>query len=1094
MPKRNRSARPKEKRRSSAGYSSEQIANRVAVAKRGGWTPLVLDHCDVKGHDLRRLLQEPGVERLQILYLSSNHLSSLPPEFGYLTALREIYLKNNQLTTLPPELGNLTALTSFSLGGNQLASLPPEFGNLTALTELNLQGNQLTSLPPELGNLTALTVLHLYDNKLASLPLAFGNLTALGVLQLDNNRLTSLPPEVGNLTALTVLQLGGNQLTSLPHEFGNLTALTVLSIRHNQLTSLPAEIGDLTALTELYLQVNQLTSLPPEFGNLTALTRLDISENQLASLPPAFGNLTALTKLYLQRNQLTALPVAIGQLAKLTRLQVSENPLPAELLRLEGEGKGKLFDYLRLLAAKQSEVRPFNEAKLLLIGPGEVGKTWLLQALQGNIPGPTESTKGIEIAREPLDIPHPEGGDRVIHFNCWDFAGQDHYQITQQIFFSPKAVYLLVWKPRTGPEPDLLERIERIKLSAGRTAKVFIVSTHADGPIPAIIGHEAIREQFGDIIGGFFAVDSAAGPNGTGIASLLSAIAAAAANLEGMDTPYPRDWHAARRAVCDTQETNLPFGRFQKICAHIGMTSSAAESLAAIMDEQGHAVYFSDAATDGQAGVSATENLVVLDPEWLAKAVAKVLEDKDTLEHSGVLQHERLPIIWADLKHSAGSTESCLFGFLLWLMWKFDIAYRLDDGRSLVPELIQRNRPDDLPWNPTLPSNERQATIICRIPQTPPPGLIPVLTAAAHPMRRASLPASEQIDPWDRNWRNGFFLDTPRRGTAFVELVDRELRLTARGTYPAFLLKPLRETLEKISKDRWPNLQIDTRIPCCGHVGDKPCMGSFRLSIIEGRRGETVLCETCNRNDIQVDHLLGGYDLREQRIMDLLRTISGNQQEALAVALHLYREILNPARPDLLRAPCMVSILPDEADSWNLLGKATHQHYRVTCWCEHPDGPHPGAMMYGGEPPDYRLNMPKEWLIRAAPYVSWLTMLAKTFVPMAGKVAEVGMGDDFGKDMGKHIALMAGLAGALPAGKLETGRRDEFETGSIYGHRPEIVALRHIHDALLAHVPEAKRWGALRPVQTKAHGLLWLCKQHADIQEPPVQQIPAEKP
>ena len=129
-----------------------------------------------------------------------------------------------------------------------------------------------------------------------------------------------------------------------------------------------------------------------------------------------------------------------------------------------------------------------------------------------------------------------------------------------------------------------------------------------------------------------------------------------------------------------------------------------------------------------------------------------------------------------------------------------------------------------------------------------------------------------------------------------------------------------------------------------------------------------------------------------------------------------------------------------------------------------------------------------DWVVKAAPYVSWFTMLAKTFVPVVGKVVEVGMGDMLDKTLKQHIELMGDLANALPAGKLELDPRDELETGSIHGQRPEIVALRHIHNVLLKHVPNGE-WGDLRPVWTRAHGLLWLCAKHAAIQDPPVQRI-----
>ncbi len=153
----------------------------------------------------------------------------------------------------------------------------------------------------------------------------------------------------------------------------------------------------------------------------------------------------------------------------------------------------------------------------------------------------------------------------------------------------------------------------------------------------------------------------------------------------------------------------------------------------------------------------------------------------------------------------------------------------------------------------------------------------------------------------------------------------------------------------------------------------------------------------------------------------------------MALALRMYHDFHGPRAAELARAPCMISILPDEGGKWDLLGKVTEQFYRVTCWCEHPDGPHPGATIFSNTPPDYQLKTPKDWVVKAAPYVSWFTMLAKTFVPVAGKVVEVGMGDMLDKTLKQHIELMGDLAKALPAGKLELDPRDELETGSIHG-------------------------------------------------------------
>jgi len=845
----------------------------------------------------------------------------------------------------------------------------------------------------------------------------------------------------------------------------------------NQITTLPPEIGQLAALTHLHIEANRLTRLPPEIGQLTALTGLDLSDNELATLPPEIGGLTALGELFLEGNQLTTLPSEIAQLTALRELFLHDNPLPGELRVLtDKDPNGQaLLAYLRETAAAGARARRFDEAKLLLVGSGEVGKTWLLQALQGKVPKDVGSTKGMEIARVPLDLPHPEQPKRTLHLNCWDFGGQEHYQVTHQIFFSAKAVYLLVWKPRPALDADLVARLERIELSAGRTARVLIVSTHADGKVPAVLGQDALRERFGDLIWGFYETDSARGPKGKGIAKLRQAIAEAAAQMEGMEVEFPPTWHAARKTVLAKKAKTMELEEFAGVCTGAGLAAGAVTGLAAVMEVQGRAVFFEKAAADPAAGLDGG-NLVVLDPEWLAKAVGFVIEDAETIAAQGVLKHSRLKKIWTkDPKRDCPGYAPKLRGYLLWLMWEFDLAYRQDARTSLIPQHIARNRPDDLLWTPVVPAAGRQAELICRMPHDPPVGLIPALTAAVHSLRRMRQPGEDKLD---RSWRDGFFLDTELRGAAYVELPDRELRLVVRNEYPANLLGMVLRTLEGVVQQRWPRLELDLRVPCIGTKKGKPCKGSHRKTGLEARRGQRIYCEECGQADVEVNKMLDGFDAHEAEVLARLAELGENQRELLAAA-HAMLTATDPDNKERERAPGMFTILPDK-------GKCFHDAVRVTCWCEHPDGPHPAAPIGSGEPPDYVLKMPKEWVQKAAPYISWAAVLMKAFAPLAGDLA-VALGTAGGMDIKDAVTLMKGAVAALPGGKLEEGRRTDL-AGEVRW-RPESAALRHIHDALLEKIEPARRWGDLRPVRTKSGQVLWLCARHAAVQQPPEQKL-----
>lgn len=971
------------------------------------------------------------------------------------------------------EIENKTAL--------KLTEIPESLGELTQLENLRLQYNNLTELPEFLSQLTNLEALDLAGNQLTKLPKSLSRLTQLSSLILDDNPLENLPEWIRGLTQLNLLGLSNTRLNEIPAWLGELTNLTLLSLGYNDFLELPDSLNQLTQLEILYLEGTLLTTLPEWIGQLTQLERLYIRHTPITTLPESLKNLTFLEELDATYCQLRLVPEWLGQLMWLELLFFEGNPLPTEILRLDKERK--LISYLRELAQqKDAAPRLFNEAKLLLIGPGEVGKTWLLQALQGKKPqAGNSSTKGIEIAREPLDLPHPIEKERTLHFNCWDFGGQEHYQITHQIFFSPKAIYLLVWKPRPGADPDLVTRLERIQLSAGQTAKVFIVSTHAEGNVPAVIGQEALRERFSDLIEGFYEVDSADGPKGKGIAELQAAIARAAAQLEGMDTPYPASWHIAQSTARETKKPTITFREFSALCIAKGVSADNCEGLASVMDVLGNAVFFGDAPQSNEVDVKAEENLVVLDPEWLAKAVTFVLEDQKTRDDSGILEHSRLKTIWRkDTRRDCPGYKRNLFGYLLWMMWKFDIAYKQNDQTSLVPEMIHRNRPDDLQWTPADKAHdERQATLICKIPQDPPAGLIPALTAAVHPLRRIQDLGSSN-DRLDRNWREGFFLDTARRGSAFVELVDRDLQIVVRHSYPRDLCKQIRLTLDRIKNDRWPRLSLDYCVPCYVCVDKKlERPGTFEWGFLNEWQGKTVPCQRCRSKDVEVDKLLEGFNAYKAEIMQQLRELKIGQDDLMVQALSFFRAALDPNRAELERAPNMFTILPADVSNWNLWSKATEKKVNVTCWCEHPDGPHPAT--------NFELTSPQDWLVKAAPYITWATVLLKAFVPYAGSIAEISLNETLPADLKDQIKLMGDATKALPSGKLELGAKNDLE--SIQGQQPEIVALRHIHDTLLAQVSESKRWGNLRPVRTKSNQLLWLCAEHAALQQPPVPQI-----
>ena len=92
---------------------------------------------------------------------------------------------------------------------------------------------------------------------------------------------------------------------------------------------------------------------------------------------------------------------------------------------------------------------------------------------------PEESTIGVDIS----EWSHRLSWSRKpkFHFSVWDFAGQEEYYATHQVFLSKKSLYLAVWNildERTGME-ELRPWINNI-ISRAPKSRIIIVGTHCD--------------------------------------------------------------------------------------------------------------------------------------------------------------------------------------------------------------------------------------------------------------------------------------------------------------------------------------------------------------------------------------------------------------------------------------------------------------------------------------------------------------------------------------------------------------------------------------------------------------------------------------
>ncbi|MDZ4240238.1 MAG: protein kinase, partial [Hydrogenophaga sp.] len=89
-------------------------------------------------------------DTLEVLNLSGNRLSRLPPDLGRLHRLKIVFCSDNAFTHLPEVLGDCAALQVVGFKANRIAHVPPSALS-PALRWLVLTDNAIAQLPAALG-------------------------------------------------------------------------------------------------------------------------------------------------------------------------------------------------------------------------------------------------------------------------------------------------------------------------------------------------------------------------------------------------------------------------------------------------------------------------------------------------------------------------------------------------------------------------------------------------------------------------------------------------------------------------------------------------------------------------------------------------------------------------------------------------------------------------------------------------------------------------------------------------------------------------------------------------------------------------------
>ncbi len=444
-------------------------------------------------------------QSLHKLSLSGNRLSTIPRKLvTCLPNLKNMDISQCELHQLP-ERWNLPQLKRLNLSHNRLSDFPEEtmLEGIPELQVLNMFGNKVSAIiiPHNPKLLARLETLDLGYNDLADLPDELDRLKSLRILKVMNNFLEKIPMRVCNME-LKAVDVSNNPVIQPPIEtcergIGSMKRFYhCLSMEEqskpNALEALQSKariakqqkkkvgaglrnfskpkrrrqvsVGRLHSDESSQSSNSKSKSQKSQQSSLSTQDRRStISDTKASTVTSVDSDSQTSSTVTQQRSKSLQLP----SINNLSPRQNIDSGRSASMPSINKILDANIESILSSVQNVDSDKVTINETlKVIFVGMAMAGKTSMIKRLiEGEdavIPKKDQRTIGVDIYEwDPtIDKRYEHIDNRIqlqdpelerlcpnanVKFSVWDFAGQHVYHATHELFFSPRALYVLVW-------------------------------------------------------------------------------------------------------------------------------------------------------------------------------------------------------------------------------------------------------------------------------------------------------------------------------------------------------------------------------------------------------------------------------------------------------------------------------------------------------------------------------------------------------------------------------------------------------------------------------------------------------------------------
>ena len=848
------------------------------------------------------------------------------------------------------------------------------------LTKLNLAG------------LKSLELLDARFNELDALPESIKDCQNLRTMRVSNNKIKYIPREIGELQKLQVLEASNNYLRRVSTHIVKCTSLNCLELNTNELTEMPVDLGLLLNLQELVLDNNKLSQLPVSISTLVRLKHITFHLNPLTNIPRDFPEKAQQVREYLQSLQDDPVPnkmvklVLVGQegVGKTTLLKALKRsmwllPRAPSTPKTEGiEVKDILLDDVTLRCFDCGGDVDFNETHNFFITQGAL---YLACFNMSEYTKATIERNSFLLGRLQLWLQYifsKVPGARVIIVGTHADHSSLKLNVFKQIWEGLRTLLVSARDHHRG----YFQKGGRLSdcLLCQSDSKCLRKSTTADGVAGFVNLYDdtsSLEEEtsfnegparvvsFPHIVG-YYEVSSvkAVGNESVfqitanqSIDQLKDAILEVSRKLITKNPQLPRKWANVQESLNNHTQMH-PDNSTASLdqVAHIAMTqgvNSKAELLNMLhfMKAQGNLLFFP---TEEHL-----KNLVVLDPEWLAKIFSSVVSYRYTgISNEGFIERDKLKMIWKPVTPNMRDK-------ILDLLHYFGVCLSIiGTNMELFPSKLPMGEPDDTVW-PLCPNyGEKQVTYSVTFPSLIPPPLFSDLIVTVYRLRVASHAMDKSCRYFSNTVVDLMELNKPGCRDCGIKSNDsndlihkihfeliphrRTIKITARGPHPCCMIKQLNGVMNGVvSKyEGLGTIDLDTII-CVGCHLQKvrnPHRFSAKLMALELGTGDKVRCYK--------DHIM----------RNATAVLTGDVDDS-CMAYATIKPRSENDRQDYSGCPKLFIMLPVNKDGLSFdsdlklfVSSLLFDGYAVHMVCEMPDGYHLTRS------PGYRVKKPKEFM------------------------------------------------------------------------------------------------------------------------------------